>query len=233
MSGQCDHSGIRSRWTQIHERICEACERAGRDPQGITLVAITKGRSAPEIARAARAGFADFGENRAREFREKHALLEDIGLRLRWHFVGRLQPSSARLLVGTCALIHSVHDVEVAAALDASSRDRGLLTPVLLQINTSGEDSKAGVSPDEAVDLLGEVEDMPGLRVDGLMTMAPEFEDPEETRPVFRSLADLRKTLCDHATTGLPILSMGMTNDFEVAIEEGATMLRVGRALFE
>lgn len=224
---------IERRGRAIRERIDAALDRSGRARGSATLVGITKGRSAPEIAAAVRAGFGVLGESRPQEFREKYSMLADLDLAIEWHFVGRLQPNKVKLVVGYCSLVHSVDDLDLARALSERSRSMDIVTPVLVQVNASGEKSKSGVAPEDAPDLIESIAGMDGLAAKGLMTMAPDAEDPEEVRPVFAATADLARTV--EAKLGLPLpeLSMGMTGDFEVAVEEGATLVRVGRALFE
>ncbi len=226
-------SRIAERWQSIEGRICDACAAVGRDPEGVGLVAVSKGRSAPEIAAAARAGLQRFGESRPQEFREKFALLEDLELGIEWHFVGRLQPNKVRLVVGACTMIHSVDDADLAETIDDRSRSLDIVTPVLVQVNLSGESTKGGVDSGEAGELLATMRTMAGIRPVGLMTMAPDVDDAEEVRPLFRGLAELAEQLRGELDLELPHLSMGMTGDFEVAVQEGATLVRIGRALFE
>ena len=224
---------IAQRWARIDERIRDACLAVNRDPEEVFLVAISKGRPAPEIAAARRAGLRRFGESRPQEFREKFSLLEDLDLGIEWHFVGRLQPNKVRLVVDACSMIHSVDDVHLAQAIDERSRKMDIVTSVLVQVNVSGESTKGGVHPGDTRDLLAAMRTMAGIRPAGLMTMAPDADDPEDVRPLFRGLTELAKQLRGELDLELPHLSMGMTGDFEVAVQEGATLVRIGRALFE
>ncbi|MFO7942532.1 MAG: YggS family pyridoxal phosphate-dependent enzyme [Bacillota bacterium] len=224
---------IARRHGHLVERVNSACRRAERNPDDVSLVTVSKGRSAPEVASAVRAGLKIFGENRAQEFREKYSLLEDLDLGIEWDFIGRLQPNKVRLVVGAVRLIHSVDSEDLVEALEERSREIEVSTRILLQVNVTGESTKAGVNPADAEVLLRRINGSDHLRPEGLMTMAPQSSDPEDARPAFAGLSALRDDL--EATTGiaLPELSMGMTDDFEVAVEEGATLIRIGRALFE
>jgi pyridoxal phosphate enzyme (YggS family) len=213
----------------VRGRIAGACARAGRDPSAVTLVAVSKTFRAERIADAAQSGLVDFGENYIQELREKKEAL--AGSDIRWHFIGHLQTNKVRFIAGWVHLIHSVDSVRLAAALSAAGEKLGRIIPVLIEVNTTGEESKFGVSPDQIVDFKREIGMLPSIRVDGLMTMGPLREDPEESRPAFRLLRTLRDRIREEGAE-VPHLSMGMTNDFEVAVEEGATLLRIGTAIF-
>lgn len=207
----------------VRRRIAAAAERSNRDPASITLIAVSK-TVAPELCAAAvAAGVADLGENRVQEGVAKAAALAAGGIHPTWHLIGNLQTNKVKAALGTFRAIHSVDSLALAAAID-----RRAVSPVacLLEVNVAGEASKAGFAPDEVVAALREIAPLNHVRVRGLMTVAPLAADPETVRPVFRQLRTLAGSL------GLAELSMGMTGDFEVAIEEGATMVRVGRAIF-
>ena len=208
---------------RVHERIDAACRRAGRSPDEVTLVGVSKGFPAAAVAEACAAGLRDVGENRVQEAAPKIETLAAQGVRPRWHLIGHLQSNKAQTAVGLFAIIHSIDSLRIAEAI--SRRAPGLL-PLLLEVNVSQEASKYGFPMDEVVPALPAIRPFPNLDVRGLMTVAPLPGDPEAVRPVFRALRELRDR------TGLRELSMGMTDDFEVAIEEGATMVRVGRAIF-
>jgi len=209
--------------SEIRERIEAAADRVGRDPAEITLVAVTKTATREAIVAAYEAGHRDFGENRADRLAAGAILLEDA----RWHMIGRLQGNKVRIVSDVTSLLHSL-DRPVLAGYWARSGD--VPPPVLIQVNVAGDPAKAGVPPDGAGNLVDEAVGL-GLDVKGLMTIPPMTADPEDARPHFRALASLRDRLAeDHPSLG--DLSMGMTDDFEVAIEEGATLLRVGRAIF-
>lgn len=213
---------LAARLARLRERIAAACERAGRDPAAVTLVAVSKGHSAEAVRAAFEAGVAHFGENRAQEALPKIAAAREVGVDARWHFVGTLQSNKARAVAGAFEAIHSVDSARLLARLDATApapRD------VFLQVNVAGEEAKGGV-PQWLGALVEAARAAENLRLRGLMTIAPLSRDAEEARPAFRALREL----ADHFA--LPDLSMGMTNDLDAAVEEGATFVRAGRALF-
>lgn len=219
---------IAARYEETLERIAAAAERAGRSAGDVTLVAVSKTFPADVVAAAIEAGVTDLGENRAQELKEKVTAVRGDA---RWHFVGHLQTNKVRYVVGAAALIHSVDRYGVAEAIARRARTMGLTQDVLIEVNVSGEPTKQGVEPAAAVALAEEVEALGGLAVKGLMTMAPFADEAESSRPFFADLAALGGVL----TRSLPAaaeLSMGMTRDFEVAVEEGATLVRVGEAIF-
>jgi pyridoxal phosphate enzyme (YggS family) len=207
----------------VRQRIERACRRAGRAPDGVTLVAVTKTVAPPAIAAAFAAGISHFGENRVQEAVAKIQQLSDLTPRPTWHMVGHLQTNKAKTAVEIFDLVHSVDSVRLAEALNQRTRKT---LPVLLEVNVADEDSKSGFSMADVTSALKELSTLPRLVIKGLMTVAPLVDDPEQVRPVFRRLCSLRDSL------RLEHLSMGMTDDFEVAIEEGATMVRIGRAIF-
>jgi pyridoxal phosphate enzyme (YggS family) len=208
--------------TNVRARIAAACERAGRSSGEVTLIGVSKTVSTDTIAEAVAAGLEDFGENRVQEAAEKIEALSSRGITPRWHLIGHLQSNKAKTAANLFAIIHSVDSLRLAQEL---SRRAGR-TAILLEVNAAQEASKFGFAPKEVAPALSSIAALPHLDVQGLMTVAPLSDDPDAVRPVFRELRRLRDAL------GLRELSMGMTNDFEVAIEEGATMVRVGRAIF-
>ena len=209
---------------EISERVSLAVERSGRAPGDVTLVAVSKTKSVEEILAVYEKGHRDFGENRAQEMAEKAARLPDD---IRWHYVGALQSNKARLIRPSTHLLHSMDRMSLASVW---AKGQGIAAPVLIQVNTAEEPQKSGVVPEEAESLVDRVLAM-GLEVQGLMAIPPLSEDPEETRPHFRWLAVLRDRIREQHPN-VTDLSMGMTDDFEVAIEEGASFIRVGRAIF-
>jgi hypothetical protein len=219
---------IRARYEAVQERVDAAALRAGRDPGEVTLVAVSKTWPADVVAAAADAGIPVFGENRAQELKEKHSVL---GSRVRWHFVGPLQSNKVRAVVGVAELVHSVDRYGLAEAIARRARSLGVVQDVLVEVNVGGEATKHGVEPAAAVRLAEEVAALEGISVRGLMAIPPRAGDPEATRPYFRDLASLRD-LAAASVPGAIELSMGMSADFEVAIEEGATIVRVGEAIF-
>ncbi|HEX9865160.1 MAG TPA: YggS family pyridoxal phosphate-dependent enzyme [Acidimicrobiia bacterium] len=211
-------------YQDVLDRTASAARRAGRDPSSITVVAVSKAKPVSAIESLYELGHRDFGENRAQEMSEKADLLPaDI----RWHFVGALQSNKARLVRPITYLLHSMDRESLAGAW---IKGNGLPPPVLVEVNTGREPQKSGVLPEDAVTLIDRLTAL-GLVVRGLMAIPPVADDPEQQRPHFQALRRLRDGMADDHP-GLVELSMGMTDDFEVAVEEGASMIRVGRAIF-
>jgi hypothetical protein len=215
----------------IQERIRKAALRSGRDPAGIRLVAVSKTVAAENIQGAIAAGITILGENYVQEARDKIARVER---QVAWHFIGHLQSNKAKYAVELFSMVHSVDRLSLAEALDQEAHKQCKILPVLIQVNISGEESKSGINPQGALQLLERIAGLQHLSVQGLMTMPPWFDDPEDARPYFISLRKLRDELVSKKIPGvsLPELSMGMSGDFEVAIEEGATLVRIGTAIF-
>jgi hypothetical protein len=219
----------------VRQRVAVAARRAGRDPSEIRIVAVTKGHPLEAVREAAAEGLLDVGENRVQEALEKQAAWPDAPVR--WHLIGHLQTNKARKAVGRFVLIHSVDSVRLADELDRAATARGLVQDVLVQVNVAREPQKTGAAPEEAEAVAGRVARLPGLRFLGLMTMAPLTDDAGVLRATFRALRELRDRLAAGSSV-LPAsrcpleLSMGMSNDFEIAVEEGATLLRLGTVLF-
>ncbi|MDZ7374519.1 MAG: YggS family pyridoxal phosphate-dependent enzyme [candidate division KSB1 bacterium] len=216
---------------QVRQRIAAACARSGRKPEEVTIVAVSKTFPPEAIEEVVRAGIPDIGENRVQE---AYAKFQTLGRCATWHLVGHLQTNKVKRALEIFDWIHSVDSLRLAQEISRRAAQSGRdEVNVLLEVNTSGEASKYGVKPEEVLSLAKEVVRLPRLRLQGLMTLAPVVEDPEDARPYFATLRQLRDELIragivDH----LPHLSMGMTDDFEVAVEEGATMVRIGRAIF-
>lgn len=229
---------IRPRLDKVQERIRSAAERAGRSAKEVTLVAVSKGHPAEAVIAAYRLGVRDFGENRVEEAGPKMGRVSELLTfppddAPRWHLIGHLQSRKAAQAIGPYVLIHSVDRLKIARRLERFAAEVGRVQPILLEINVSGEASKFGFRPEEVEQAVNEIVVMPHLRIQGLMTMAPLVEDPEETRPVFARLRALRDRLVTlYPTVDWCHLSMGMSNDFEIAIEEGATLVRIGTAIF-
>ena len=207
----------------VRQRIDVACRRAGRSIEDVTLVGVSKGVSAQSVAEACAAGLTDVGENRVQEAAAKIPGVEALAHRPTWHLIGHLQTNKAKTATRLFDILHSVDSLRLAQALSRRTNER---LPVLLEVNVAQDAAKFGFAPEEVTSALAAIAALPNLDVRGLMTIAPLTDDPETSRPFFRRLRELRDTL------GLADLSMGMTGDFEVAIEEGATMIRVGRAIF-
>ena len=219
---------IKDNLLRVLERMEKAALRAGRRPEEVRLVGATKGVDVERIAEAVEGGLEIVGENYVQEALRKHQVL---GNRVRWHMIGHLQRNKARHAVGLFEMIHSVDSLKLAQELQKRAAKQGKAIEVLLQVNLSGEETKSGVTPEGVQELAEAISEMPNLRLKGLMTMPPYFEDPEGARPYFQALRRIRDELQQR---GLPVveLSMGMSADFEVAIEEGATLVRVGTAIF-
>ena len=218
----------------VRARMAAAATRAGRPPDEVLLVAISKTHPLAAIEAAYAAGQRDFGENRLPELWEKVDLARARGLDgIRWHFIGTIQSRKTKQAIGPIQLIHSVDRAKIANRLSRDAMEAGCVMDVLLEANVSGEASKHGFTPTQIADELPALLALSGIRVQGLMTMAPYVADEALLRTIFRDLRRLRNELNEQApTASLHELSMGMTNDFEVAIEEGATMVRIGSAIF-
>ena len=216
---------------RVRERISEAAERAGRDLSEIRIVAITKTHPPETVDQAVSAGLEDVGENKVQEFLDKS---EDVRQACRWHFVGHLQRNKVKYVIGRFQLIHSLDSLRLAREINKRGLREERVTDLLVQVNTSGEDSKYGIDPEEAAGFCEKVSGMEGIRVRGLMTMAPWVDDPGVLRESFSRLRELRDEIRgrDIANISMEHLSMGMSDDFEYAVEEGATILRLGRVLF-
>lgn len=234
---------IAARIAATQERVAAAARRSGRAPDAVRLVGVTKTHPPELVAEALAAGLRDFGENRVQEAQGKIAALEGQRDAIRWHLIGHLQSNKARRAAELFDLVHSVDSAHLARALARGAAGRAAPLPVLLQVNVSGEASKDGFAlagwdarPDVLNAFFGEVDQvlaLPELAVQGLMTIAPWGDDPQAARPTFRAARRLRDALAKQfPAASWDALSMGMTDDFEVAIEEGATIVRVGRAIF-
>lgn len=227
---------------EIQNRIERACERAGRDAREVTLIGASKTVSAARLLEFAASGLQNVGENYVQEALNKQRELQTSSTRydFKWHFIGGLQSNKARDVVGKFALIHSVDRLSLAQSLDKEARKIGVVQDVLLQVNIGEENTKSGVAPDDLLQLAREVAILENLRVCGLMCLPPTFENSENVRPLFKKMRELRDEMqhemameSTSSTRCLtPELSMGMSGDFEIAIEEGATIVRVGTALF-
>ncbi|MGN6756887.1 MAG: YggS family pyridoxal phosphate-dependent enzyme [Thermomicrobiales bacterium] len=226
-----DTTTIGERLARVRETIAAAAQRAGRDPAAITLVGVSKTVERPAIDEAYRAGLRDFGENRVQAAKAKFA--HDRPAELTLHLIGSLQTNKVRDALALADLIHSVDRPNLVAALAKEAGRAGRRVPLLIEVNIAGEASKQGCAPADVHALVEQILAQPALDLRGLMAMAPLVSDPEATRPAFRALRQLRDDL-RHAypQLALPDLSMGMTNDYPIAVEEGATIVRVGRAIF-
>jgi PLP dependent protein len=221
--------GIQERLEAVRARMAAACGRAGRQPDAVRLVAVSKTYPPEMVEAAVHAGCDCFGESRVYEALPK---IEACAGHLEWHFIGHLQRNKVPLVVPAFALIHAVDSLRLLERIETVAEASGQRVALLLEVNVSGEASKFGLAPAEVPSVLAAADGMPHVDVQGLMTMAPFTPDPETARPVFRRLREWRDRWTAPTGYGLETLSMGMTNDFEVAIEEGATLVRIGTGLF-
>src|SRR5262245_38419926 len=214
---------------RVQKRIAAACSRAGRNPDEVTLVAVTKSQPPETVGEAARLGLTLFGENKIQEAKAKIPLCSG---RLKWHFIGHLQTNKARDAVELFEMVQSVDSLHLADELNKRAEQAVKRLPVLLEINVVGEASKFGYRPDKLLLELEQINALPRLEIHGLMTVPPWTKYPQEVRPIFRQMRELKEECEQKLGAPLPHLSMGMSGDFEIAIEEGATMVRIGTALF-
>ncbi len=222
-------SELQENLTRIRSRIDQACERSGRQPDSVRLMAVSKNQSPERVAEAASAGLTLFGENRIQEAKVKIPLCPS---QLEWHFIGHLQSNKSRDAVSLFHVVQGVDSLALAEELQKQAIKQARSLPILLEVNVAGESSKFGWNPDRLLAELLQLNALNRLEVHGLMTIAPYAVDPEQVRPIFRRLRELRDRCTDLLGAPLPVLSMGMSGDLEVAIEEGATLVRVGTALF-
>ncbi len=222
---------ISTNLAQINQRIRDAAINAGRNPATVRLVAVSKTRPAADIVEAFHAGQAVFGENYIQELVPK---LAEVSEPVQWHVIGHLQSNKVKYIAGQVALIHSVDRLSLATEIDRQWGRLGKTCDILVQVNISGESSKSGTTDEEAFPLVRECAQLPHIRVRGLMTMPPFFDDPEAARPFFAGLRQLSEAIAAQKIAGVDMgeLSMGMSGDFEAAIEEGATLVRIGTAIF-
>ena len=216
---------------QINQRIRAAAEKAGRDPASVRLVAVSKTRPTTDIIAAFQAGQTVFGENYIQELVPK---LAEVHEAVEWHFIGHLQSNKVKYIAGQVALIHSVDRISLAEEIDRQWGKLGRSCDILIQVNISGEATKSGTTEAGAIQLLRECALLPNIRVKGLMTMPPFFDDPDAARPFFAELRRLSEAVAAQRIAGVDMaeLSMGMSGDFETAVQEGATLVRIGTAIF-
>lgn len=222
---------IRENLKLTEEKITASCERAKRDREDVTLVAVSKTKPTELLREAYAAGVRDFGENKVQELQEKiPAMPEDI----RWHMIGHLQRNKVKYIVGKVWMIHSVDSLRLAEEISREALKRQLTVRILIEVNVAEESSKFGVKPDGAEALIREIAKLPGIRIEGLMTIAPYVENPEDNREYFRKLKHLAVDISGKNIDNvyMNVLSMGMTGDYGVAVEEGATVVRVGTGIF-
>lgn len=222
---------IKENLEEVREHIRQACERAGRDPGEVTLIAVSKTKPVPLLREAYDAGARDFGENKVQELVAKEP---ELPADIRWHMIGHLQRNKVHQVLGKAVLIHSVDSLRLAEQIEADAAKKGLDVDILLEVNVAREESKFGFLTEEVEEAVQKISALPHVHIKGLMTIAPFVENPEENREIFKKLyqlaVDIGKKNIDNVTMG--VLSMGMTGDYEVAVEEGATMVRVGTGIF-
>lgn len=229
-------TGLRERLAGIEERIARACQRAGRDRQEVTLIGVSKTFPVTAIREGIEAGLRVLGENKVQEAASKIPELSQLCAShgVRWHLIGHLQSNKVRRAIELFNMIHSVDSLKLAERIDSICGETGERMPILLEVNLGGEETKAGIEPSAALELCEKIGQLPNLSLEGFMTIPPFSAAPEETRIHFRKLRSLRDEAIDLGivSAGFTQLSMGMSHDFEVAIEEGATLIRVGTAIF-
>jgi len=216
---------------EVEERIRKAALTAGRDPSEVTLIAVSKTKPVPMLMEAYDEGIRVFGENKVQEIMDKY---DEMPSDVSWHMIGHLQRNKVKYLIGKVKMIHSVDSLRLAEAIEAEAAKKDAVVPILLEVNVAEEDTKFGLPVNGVLPLVQQISAFPHLSVKGLMTIAPYVADPEENRPVFRQLkklsVDIKEKNIDNIH--MNVLSMGMTGDYEVAIQEGATMVRVGAGIF-
>lgn len=215
----------------VREDIRQACIRSGRNPEEVTLIAVSKTKPVSMIQEAIQAGQIVFGENKVQELCSKY---EELPKDLQWHMIGHLQRNKVKYIADKVALIHSVDSLRLAKTIDQEGEKIGRVIPLLIEVNVAQEETKFGVSVEDTLPLIREISTLSHVEIRGLMTIAPYVENPEENRPVFRKLKQLSVDIKDKNMNNvyMDILSMGMTNDYQVAVEEGATLVRVGTGIF-
>lgn len=222
---------VKDQLIEIKAHIKEAAQKGARSEEDITLIAVSKTYPVAAIEEAILEGCIDFGENHVQELMGK---IESIKEKVNWHLIGHLQTNKVKYVVGKTALIHSMDSIRLAEEIEKQSAKKGIVTNVLVEVNVADEDTKYGFKFDEVMEVMKHLNTMPHIKVQGLMTVAPYVENPEKNRPIFRKLyelsVDIQKQKLDNISTN--ILSMGMSNDYQIAIEEGATMVRIGTAIF-
>lgn len=223
---------IKERLDEIEARIQAACDRAGRKRAEVTLIAVSKTQDTEQILKVIDCGISSFGENKVQELREKHEKLKEQSLE--WHMIGHLQGNKVKYLPNLVCLIHSVDRLKIAQEIERVATKHNKVLDILIEVNVAKEDTKGGVFPEEVESLVREISKLPHVNIRGLMTVAPFTEEPEENRKYFRALhkimVDLNEKNIDNVT--MNVLSMGMTGDYEVAVEEGATHVRIGTGIF-
>lgn len=222
---------LKENLAEVQSRVEQACKRAGRDVAEVTLIAVSKTKPVTDLQEIYNVGVRDFGENKVQEMCDK---MEKMPKDINWHMIGHLQRNKVKYIVGNVALIHSVDSYRLAEEINIQAKKKGIVVPILVEVNIADETTKFGVSKEDAMELVRQIASLDALSIKGLMTIAPYVVDPEENRAYFRKIKELSVDIDNQNidNVSMDILSMGMTGDFEVAIEEGATMVRVGTGIF-
>lgn len=222
---------IEKNLNHVKEEINEACKRAGRDPKEVTLIAVSKTKPIEDLRAAYAAGARDFGENKVQELTGK---IEEMPADIRWHMIGHLQRNKVKYIAGKVSMIHSVDSYRLAEEINIQAKKNNCTIPILIEVNYAKENSKFGIAPEETKELVQEISELENVKIKGLMTIAPFVEDPEENREIFRGMKELSVDIARENIDNveMEVLSMGMTNDYIVAVEEGSTMVRVGTGIF-
>ena len=222
---------LKDNYEAVKNNIEQACMRSNRDLSEVTLIAVSKTKPVPMLQEIYDAGARDFGENKVQELCQKY---EELPQDIRWHMIGHLQRNKVKQVVGKAALIHSVDSYRLAQEISLQAQKQNITVPILIEVNIAKEESKFGIAKEDTIQLVEEIAELPNLTIQGLMTIAPFVDDPEDSRLYFREIkqlsVDIKNKNIDNVT--MDVLSMGMTNDYEVAIEEGATIVRVGTGIF-
>ena len=222
---------IKENLEEVEARITRACERSGRERSEVTLISVSKTKPAEMLQEAYDAGSRDFGENKVQEIMDK---VPQLPSDIRWHMIGHLQRNKVKYIVDKVALIHSVDSLRLAETIEHEAARHNVTVPVLIEVNVAQEESKFGLKTEEVLSLVESVAVFPHIHIEGLMTIAPYVEDPEENRGIFRQLKKLSVDIAakNINNVNMSVLSMGMTGDYQVAVQEGATMVRVGTGIF-
>ena len=222
---------IKENYLEVNEKVRKACEKAGRSEDAVTLIAVSKTKPLEDLREAYEAGARDFGENKVQELVDK---IPQMPGDIRWHMIGHLQRNKVKYIVDKVYMIHGVDSVRLGEEISKEAVKHGVTVRILIEVNVAGEDTKYGVSPAEAPQLAEELSKLPGISLQGLMTIAPYVTDPEENRLIFAKLRQLAVDISEKNidNVSMNVLSMGMTGDYEVAVEEGATFVRVGTGIF-
>lgn len=223
---------LKENYEQVRRNIDKACERAGRSPEDVTLIAVSKTKPLADIEELlADTNAVDFGENKVQELVDKY---ESVSRPVNWHMIGHLQTNKVKYIVDKVCMIHSVDSLNLAKTIEKEAEKHNVTVSILIEVNVAQEETKFGLACDEVLPLIMEIKNMPHIKVKGLMTIAPFVDDPEDNRVYFRKLRDLSLDIQSKSIDNIDmsVLSMGMTNDYEVAVEEGATLVRVGTGIF-